>query len=273
MTTWQEIIHHYHIKYHNQIAKTADPLNNYFHITCVDYIKIDNAGKFSYLCTHPECAQYYASEQLFYSDPYFRHPSTHRTGIFTMESIGSSEFKKNNRKVSDQFNLHFPLILSEKTSDSVELFCFSGENPDALLTLYLHYSPLLKLFATHFKKKLSKLLHEMEEASFSLIDLQGDHFYEGIEQTPTINTESLHAYLIALGKKREIEQASSLSPRERDCLKLLIHGHSAKDSATELHLSPRTVESYLENIKNKLSCSNKRELFSIATNLSSLGLL
>lgn len=273
MTTWQEIIQRYHIKHHYQIAKTASPLQNHFRITCVDYIKIHNSGKFCYLCSHPECAEYYAAEELFYTDPYFRHPSTHRAGIFTIESLGSSEFKNNNLKISNKFNLHLPLILSEKTEDSIEFFCFAGENPDALQTLYLHHLTLLKLFAVHFKKELSRVLQEMSEESFSLIDLQGDFFYEGVKHSHSIDNQSLHDYLIALGKKREVQQSSSLSPRERDCLKHLIHGKSAKDSAMELQLSPRTVESYLENIKNKLGCNSKRELLFIAVDFADLGLL
>ena len=40
-----------------------------------------------------------------------------------------------------------------------------------------------------------------------------------------------------------------------------------------LDLSPRTVESYFENIKKKLSCPNKGELFSKAELLKKLELL
>lgn len=273
MTTWQEIIQRYHIKYSNQIAKTASPLRDLFQITCIDYIKIHQTGKFSYLTTRPDCAEYYASEQLYLSDPYFRHPSTHQAGFFPMESLGSNEFKANNHKVSNQFNLHFPLILSKKSEDFVEFFGFAGENPTALQSLFLYNPPLFSLFATHFKKELSSLLRKLDEESYSLIELQGDSFYEGVAPPCAIAEKSLHAYLIALGKQKEVRLASSLTPRERDCLKLLIHGNSAKDSAMQLHLSPRTIESYLENIKNKLCCSSKRELFSIAANFVDLGLL
>lgn len=273
MTTWQEIIQHYHIRHHTQLAKIETPLRDNFHITCIDYIKISNEGEFSYLSTRPECAEYYAAEGLFSTDPYLKHPSSHRSGLYAMESLGSAEFKENNLKVSNRFNLFLPLVLSKKTSDFVEFFCFAGENPGALQTLYFHHTSLLKLFAAHFKEELSPLLQEMDEASFSLIDLQGDAFYERVEQLCAFEEDALHAALISLGKKKEVQMAASLSPRERDCLKLLIHGNSAKDSALELNLSPRTVESYLENIKNKLLCANKRELFSIAADFADLGLL
>jgi len=273
MTTWQDIIQRYHIRHSDKIAKTTSPLQDHFHVTCIDYIKIYDNGKFSYLTNRPECAEYYATEQLFRADPYFRHPNTQRTGLFLMENVDSVEFQKNNQKISEQFNIHFPLIYAEKPGNLIELFCFSGDQPRALQTLYLQYPELLKIFIGHFKKELSDLLRQMEEESFSLIDLQGDLFYEHLPRSPDIQTESLHDYLISLGKASAIQKASSLSRRERDCLRLLIHGHSAKDSAMELHLSPRTVESYLENIKNKLNCHSKRELLSTAAELAGLGLL
>lgn len=61
-----------------------------------------------------------------------------------------------------------------------------------------------------------------------------------------------------------LKKSARLSARERDCLKLLVRGKTAKDTAAELFVSSRTVEYYFENIKDKLGCSSKRELFSIA---------
>jgi DNA-binding CsgD family transcriptional regulator/predicted ester cyclase len=63
---------------------------------------------------------------------------------------------------------------------------------------------------------------------------------------------------------KKLRRASRLSERERDCLKLLIQGKTAKDTAAILFVSPRTVEYYFENIKDKLNSLTKKELFSIA---------
>lgn len=51
-----------------------------------------------------------------------------------------------------------------------------------------------------------------------------------------------------------------LTERECECLFLLIRGKTAKEIATLLTLSSRTIESYLENIKNKMNCRNKSEV-------------
>jgi DNA-binding CsgD family transcriptional regulator len=51
-----------------------------------------------------------------------------------------------------------------------------------------------------------------------------------------------------------------LTNRERECVFLLIRGQSAKEIGTLLSLSKRTIESYIENIKNKMNCKNKAEI-------------
>ena len=51
-----------------------------------------------------------------------------------------------------------------------------------------------------------------------------------------------------------------LTNREHECVFLLLRGKSAKEIGTLLSLSKRTVESYIENIKNKMNCKNKAEI-------------
>lgn len=51
-----------------------------------------------------------------------------------------------------------------------------------------------------------------------------------------------------------------LSKRELECLYLMVRGKTAKGIADILELSPRTVEQYLNSLKNKFSASSKSEL-------------
>lgn len=79
--------------------------------------------------------------------------------------------------------------------------------------------------------------------------------------------------LKGLGMEQYVEGASVLSRRERECLELLLQGKTAKETAATLKLSHRTVESYFENMKKKLKCTNKGQLFSTAQVLKKLELL
>lgn len=51
-----------------------------------------------------------------------------------------------------------------------------------------------------------------------------------------------------------------LTSREYECVFLLIRGKTAKEIGALLSLSKRTIESYMENIKNKMDCKNKAEI-------------
>ncbi|MCP4474018.1 MAG: helix-turn-helix transcriptional regulator [Gammaproteobacteria bacterium] len=54
---------------------------------------------------------------------------------------------------------------------------------------------------------------------------------------------------------------SHLSKRELACARLFLQGNRAKAIAAQLHISPRTVEGHLANLKNKLNCANQSQLF------------
>lgn len=51
-----------------------------------------------------------------------------------------------------------------------------------------------------------------------------------------------------------------LTPREKECLEYTIKGFTAKQIAKNLHISPRTVEEYLNQLKIKLDVSTKQQM-------------
>ncbi|MSP53294.1 MAG: LuxR family transcriptional regulator [Gammaproteobacteria bacterium] len=51
-----------------------------------------------------------------------------------------------------------------------------------------------------------------------------------------------------------------LSAREQECLYYYFNGFSSKETAQEMKISPRTVEVYLAEIKQRYECSTKRQL-------------
>lgn len=92
-------------------------------------------------------------------------------------------------------------------------------------------------------------------------------------QTAPVEPGYYLGLLKSLGMEQYLEQAPFLSQRERQCLRCLLEGKTAKETAVIYKLSPRTIESHFEKIKQKLKCTNKRDLFSLAQTLEKLELL
>lgn len=64
-----------------------------------------------------------------------------------------------------------------------------------------------------------------------------------------------------IGEQMAIEgNIIPLSRRESQCLQFLLEGKSAKQTAYLLHLSTRTVETYLDSLRHKAKCRTKLEL-------------
>lgn len=59
---------------------------------------------------------------------------------------------------------------------------------------------------------------------------------------------------------KNIYPGAALSRRQSQCLYYLLRGKSAAAIAKMLGLSPKTVEYYIEEIKNKMACRSKSEI-------------
>jgi len=60
---------------------------------------------------------------------------------------------------------------------------------------------------------------------------------------------------------------TSISKREIECLFYLAKGKSARETGELMHLSQRTVEYYLNCLKEKFHCKKKSELIDAVNNL------
>ena len=63
-----------------------------------------------------------------------------------------------------------------------------------------------------------------------------------------------------------IKKNSYLGSQEYRVIRLLLTGLKYREIATELKLSSRTVEFYIENIKKKFDCKKKKQLIDLFKN-------
>ena len=91
----------------------------------------------------------------------------------------------------------------------------------------------------------------------------GDHdFDEAWAEGAALSTEEAIAYAQrGHGERKRPEKGwESLTPTERDVVRLVGEGLANKDIAARLFVSPRTVESHLTHVYTKLGLSSRVQL-------------
>lgn len=68
------------------------------------------------------------------------------------------------------------------------------------------------------------------------------------------------------------QRVESLTSKQKEVLKFILHGLNAKEIAKQMHLSFRTIESHTTQIKERFGASSKSELISIAISENLMGI-
>ena len=274
MLGWEQIAQKYTIDPFNKVKKITMPLKERLAITCFFYIRVNYQGQLVWFGNRPDCTEHYVDQKHFIDDPCMCHPDNWEPGYSLLETVAPNKYQQTFlEETKNLFNLNSWIILCKKNLEFMELFGFVGETKTHMEKIYLNHLSLLKSFATHFKKEMHPNILQMAEAAISLVDLKGNSFNSTCAIHPTIETATHRAFLKDCGFGALIQRTDSLSPRERQCVKSLLLGKSAKVTAADLKLSSRTIEFYFENIKNKFGCFNKAEVFSLSKKLEEIGLL
>jgi LuxR family transcriptional regulator, quorum-sensing system regulator SolR len=139
------------------------------------------------------------------------------------------------------FDIANGISIVEKCDGYIDNFCFgSTVNNTSIVNFYMNNLDLLQRCGFDFRDKASALLTTFEKDKIII---------------PEMKTAAVHSNC------SNIETPGlNLTTRERDCAVQLMMGKRIKEIARQLNLSPRTVESYVNNMKTKLDCRDKMEL-------------
>lgn len=141
------------------------------------------------------------------------------------------------------FNTSNGISIAEKHPDYIEYFCFGTtlENRSIINNFYLSNLDVLRQYGHYFREQANSLLRKAEKNMLQVTNVDVCH----ADCRPV---DIMHNSL------------AKLTHRQTDCARLLLQGLRYKQIANELNLSTRTIESYIEDIKDKLQCQNKTEL-------------
>ncbi|HQS83883.1 MAG: hypothetical protein B7Y25_03065 [Alphaproteobacteria bacterium 16-39-46] len=141
-------------------------------------------------------------------------------------------------------------------SDYVEVYSFVGKKNECLQAknFCINHLTELKSYIFYFNSYMN---YVFKQDNISKILLKGENILFDLNYRD--NNDFLD-FFKNIKMKKYIIGDISFSQREYQCLKFLLKSYSAKQIATELNVSFRTIEIYIENIKIKTNCSYKNEI-------------
>lgn len=216
------------------------PLNSFY---MLDFSIPEQA---SVITTAAEPNQYFFSHQLIpYGDQL-------KPGIRYMPASRSCTDRV---EMGRRFNLDNSFEIVEKRGEGSIIFGFATAFEQSLevVNYYFEHIALLKTFIAEFQDRAQGMI---AEAKRNCILIPG---HNRIIENSIFKDSKTTVHLNGL--------TLSFSSREMQIMAAIYRGMTAKETAHHMSLSHRTVEAYINNIKNKVGATRKVELARIATQL------
>jgi len=173
-------------------------------------------------------------------------------------------------------NIWNGLSILQRYKNYVEVWSFSStrEN-DAIKNFYINNLEEIKFFIKSFQYKASKFINLSKNRPLAIIKNPFDISYIAEQENAELKAKKVFKeesypkkFLLTAPKKEKI----ILTKREYECLCEISKGKTYKEVAKALSLesksiNARTVESYVNNIKDKFVLNNKSDLIEVYHNL------
>lgn len=235
----------------NYMQNIASSLRKYFNITYFGYLKAYEDNTHIVLSTSPEW------QHCFYSN--FHSNGVCHKSIDAYESKydlwSAYQDQTTVNAMYNSFNFAHGINIVKKNTDCCEFFGFAT-NPEnmSINNWYLNNIDLLESFIFFFKNQAKDLILLAENDRYILP-----------KNLPIANSK-IYIDNISMNLRKQFlseisdEATYNLTKRQKDCLFCLVNGMTIKEIARTLHLSPKTVEHYLNAIKIRLNANTRSEL-------------
>lgn len=210
---------------------------------------------YTYLCQYPDGEQIYLSNHARWVQDYFDLKLYNKTLFKTGTDLTKnhyiiwSPYDENEVMAHGRYNHNSAngITLARHQADFCEFHFFSTTPQNfSIVNFYINNLDILENFIVHFKEKSKKILNTAKNNKIIL-------------PVNNANIEIIDKSILEK-KNKQNNTSFNLSKRQSECLKFLLDGKSAKQTAAILNLSTRTVEFYIHNLKEKMQCRTKTEL-------------
>lgn len=239
-------------------------------ITTFAYVRIYHHGNVSWLTSNPDHDRFLVESGALNDDPLVNTPEALKEGHYLWfndrQFPGSEAFYRDRARL---FKMDHGMVVVRHKTNYLETCCFSGLlSKVPLYNLFMNEQALFNIFMENFATQLDRRLLTHLEQGITIEDIKASFGKSSIKGPQGFST-----YPSSLIAACGYENLMQLSKREKDCLRFLKRGYSYQAIGAQLELSHRTVEHYLESVKNKLGLETRSELYLVAERLFQLKLL
>lgn len=241
-------------------------------ITFFNYIKNFPNGAQINLSNSASWARHFFDQRFYAVGTYENHPDEYYSGYGLWSTFVHKTISDH---ASTYFNIDHGITLIQKSKNISEFYCFGTIRDNRrIINFYLNHIDLLQRFVFYFKEKAKKLLNKAEQDKTCQI-LIPNH-YEHKPPIPQIikfrqndNYENYSRLRKAFIQQTKIKHYTidtddlgevTFTDRELEYITYLLQNKTVTAISNDLSLSTRTIESYIEKLKGKLSCTTKKEL-------------
>ncbi|NNM59507.1 MAG: helix-turn-helix transcriptional regulator [Legionellales bacterium] len=251
---------HFFFSVTEQLNALVKPLKDYFGITSFVYLKNFHNGEELRLSNQPEWIDYYYHHQLYKHNVFERAP-----GKYKKQHILWAALPENTQTLhfAKKFGIDYGITFINPVADGCEFF-FLGTTPDRpdVMARYISHLDLLEQFLLSWKENANGLLQDADKHRLILPKELDKEI--AFLQPEKIDTQ---AFLSTVSNKTQFK----MTDREGACAALLLRGYTMKMIGQSLDISPRTVETHLDNLKRKTGSFSKGSLIKyLEANLFSL---
>lgn len=254
--------------FHNKkLLKLMQPWHDSLAVKHFFYYQMTKSGHHHFIGSHLPFLEYYYSENMFQNCPYLLHPDNYQSGVSLSKCIPDPDFKNSQDLISNKFNMNLGLTIIEKHPNGIRGFVFASNSEIPYLnTLYLNELPLFQLFIRRFKEEFKPVLEKMEDNFIDFASVMGKSFF-----TKKLNVVAKVKDREQMLKKIGIDLPIGLTKADIKLVKEITRGCTAREISENLYLSKRTVEDYIDKLKEIFHCSSKSQLVQKTQELLSLG--